>query len=267
MAAVLALAWLERSSPQGIALREGRPCLFRFALNAGPAPRTGAVFAAVYRPARRTLDLVYLPGTAKRAKDRRFETDEDMLSRLVPAWKDYNELPLWQGAGPALSDEPPLDARDWILRHGLLRSRSSWLRFDSFVLALEINRLRPKDVRAAWLPPESAVGPFFDRLLIPGQEDPSAEHPAVEVLNATQSPGVASRAKNMLRFKGADVMSVGNAESVRRTLVYDRTGRFENAATVLGMLDCPSAQALTKVDPKRIVDVTVLLAQDCPLPP
>ncbi len=267
VAAVLALAWLERRSPQGQALREGRPCVFCFELDSGPAPKTRSLFAAVFHPRQRTLDLIYLPQTSARTKGRHSETPEELLSRLVPAWKDGSGLPLWEAQVPTLSDEPPLDARDWILRHGLLHFKSSWLHFDRLVLALEINRLRPQDVRPAWLPPESVAGPFLERRLLSQSEETGVDHPAVEVLNATPNPGIASRAKNMLRFKGADVMSVGNAVGVqRRTLVYDRTGQFENAASVLRMLGCPAAQALTRVDFKRIVDVTVVLAADCPLP-
>jgi len=67
-------------------------------------------------------------------------------------------------------------------------------------------------------------------------------------------------------LNGADVMSVGNAGGpLNRTLVYDRTGGFENAAAVRRMLGCAQAQALTQVDLKRLVDVTVVLAEDCPL--
>ena len=61
-------------------------------------------------------------------------------------------------------------------------------------------------------------------------------------------------------------MSVGNVVKQERTVVYDRTGRFENAAAVARMLDCPAARALTQVDLKRLVDVSVVLAEDCPLP-
>ena len=47
MAAILALAWCERRSALGQALREGRPCLFWLALKTGPEPTTRALFTAL----------------------------------------------------------------------------------------------------------------------------------------------------------------------------------------------------------------------------
>jgi hypothetical protein len=58
---------------------------------------------------------------------------------------------------------------------------------------------------------------------------------------------------------------VGNVARQERTVVYDRTGRFENAAAAARMLGCPTARPLTQVDIKRLVDVSVVLAEDCPL--
>ena len=59
-------------------------------------------------------------------------------------------------------------------------------------------------------------------------------------------------------------MVVGNSEDAQdRTLVIDRIGRFENAETVRRMLGCPAARALTRIDAKCLVDVTVILAEDC----
>ncbi|MEK7836735.1 MAG: LytR C-terminal domain-containing protein, partial [candidate division NC10 bacterium] len=95
---------------------------------------------------------------------------------------------------------------------------------------------------------------------------PGARDLAVEVLNATQKIGIATQAKKVLRWKGADVVATGNAEAPQeRTLIYDRLGRIENAEAVRRMLDCPSAETLTAVDSGRAVDVTVVLAEDCPL--
>ena len=145
-------------------------------------------------------------------------------------------------------------------------SAAAWSCFDRLALALELQRLRPEDLRPAWLPPDIQASGLLNRLILNSDGPPAPERVTVEVLNASTKPGIASRAKNILRLKGADVMSVGNVARQERTIVYDRTGRFENAAAVARMLGCPEARALTRLDLKRLVDVSVVLAEDCPLP-
>ena len=142
-------------------------------------------------------------------------------------------------------------------------------RFDALLLALELRRLPAKAVHAAFLAPEAAAAALLETALSPrrrGAPGPEERDLAVEVLNATQKIGIATQAKKVLRWKGADVVATGNAEAPReRTLIYDRLGRIENADAVRRMLDCPSAETLTAVDSGRAVDVTVVLAEDCPL--
>jgi len=299
MAGVLALAWLEHGSAFARSFSQSRPVLAWLALDTGNGLEAPDLFLAVYQPTRRTLDLVHLPGSlrvpsggrlesafaaARRngaspaaAARRMAEAAEASLEPLVPAWKDWSGPRLWRGAGIAAHDEPALAARQWILRRtgarlwpALLASRgsaagTSWHWFDRVLLALELQRLRPEAARPAELPPEDQVGPFMERLLNPGAAGPAPRRPTVEVLNASARPGAASRVKNILRSGGADVMSVGNAVGAR-TVVYDRTGDFANAAAVLRMLDCPAAQAMTQVDLKRLVDITVVIGEDCSFP-
>ncbi|MDD5629901.1 MAG: LytR C-terminal domain-containing protein [Elusimicrobia bacterium] len=266
LAGVLALAWLQSRSPLARALAEGRPVLGWLRLD-GKGPE---LFLTVYQPVRRTLELVYLPG----------ETSS-RIDTLVPGLGLSTGLPLWHGERETGSDEPPLDAADWVARlaheprswpRALSRAEAGesppWPWFDRLLLALELQRLGPQDLRPAWLPPEDQAGALLSRLILgAGRADgpPTPEHITVEVLNASGQPGIASRAKNILRLQGADVMSVGNVAAQARTVVYDRTGRFEDAAAVARMLDCPAARPLTKVDLKRLVDVSVVLAEDCPL--
>jgi hypothetical protein len=45
--------------------------------------------------------------------------------------------------------------------------------------------------------------------------------------------------------------------------VYDRIGDFERAAKVQAALGCPSARAITRLDPSRAVDVSIELGDDC----
>ena len=301
LAAVASLAWLEWRSCLAQTLRAGRPLLAWVALAAPGTERPPALCLAVYQPLRRTLDLVAIPGSTKtpdnRTLDARYaearrggadpaaatralaEAAAQTLAPMIPSWSDWPGLLLWRGTQPAAEDEPPLVAARWLLRRSGPRLWSEMLRampgvcgpagrpWDRLLLVLELQRLRPDSIRPAWLPPEDQAQAFFaDRLdarppALPG------ERPTVEVLNASRAPGVASRAKNLLRLRGADVMVVANADAAQeRTLVIDRLGRFANAVDVRRMLGCPAARAVTRIDLKRLVDVTVILAEDCPLP-
>ncbi len=272
LAGVLALAWLQSRSPLAQALSQGRPILGWLRLDG----QTPALFLTVYQPVRRTLDLIYLPGGPRAKGPPSVEAAGTQLAALAPEAGINPGLPVWRGTLPALSGDPPLDAADWIARlvgkpRFLLRAFfqseiADWSWFDRLALALELRRLGPEDLRPAWLPPDVQAGSLLNHLILGADDQPATERVTVEVLNASTQPGIASRAKNILRLKGADVMSVGNVARQGRTLVYDRTGRFENAAAVARMLDCPAARALTQVDLKRLVDVSVVLAEDCPLP-
>ena len=46
-------------------------------------------------------------------------------------------------------------------------------------------------------------------------------------------------------------------------MIYDRTGRFQNAILVRQILGCSSADAVTQIAPKKMIDVTVIIAEDC----
>lgn len=272
LAGALALAWLQSHSPLGRTISAGQPVLGWLSLD-GPAP---ALVLTVYQPVRRTLDLVYLPGGPRGQGSPSLEAAGARLDALAPGLGIGAGLPVWRGTQPDSSAEPPLDAADWIARR--IREPRTWLKtfspsgsaawpwFDRLLLALELQRLGPERLRPAWLPPEDQAGALLSRLVRGADGQPAPERITVEVLNASPKPGIASRAKNILRLNGADVMSVGNVSGQGRTIVYDRAGRFENAAAVARMLGCPSARALTKVDLKRLVDVSVVLAEDCPLP-
>ncbi|MBI5240904.1 MAG: LytR C-terminal domain-containing protein [Elusimicrobia bacterium] len=245
LAGALALAWLQSRSSLAKSLAEGLPIPGQLTLHAGPYRSD---FLAVYQPRSRTLDVVY--PAPKRDQD--------------PAW-------ILSGEFDAPPGEPPIDAADWFLRHA--RRPGTWLGgsrtlpwLDRLLLFLEFERLGPDSLRPAWLPPDVQAAGLLDRLIMGADVLPAPDRITVEVLNSTAQSGVASRAKNILRLGGADVMSVGNAAGAGRTVVYDRTGRFESAAAVRRMLGCPAARAATQVDLRRLVDVSVVLAGDCPLP-
>lgn len=300
LAALGALAWVESRSALAEAVRGGKPWLCWLALK---PPLSGdeapMLFLALYRPARRTLDLVYMPENARE--------EGQSLSEIYR--RGRHEAPKGQAAGamskaawnrtlpdlpgppenspgfiyvepeePLEGTEPPLAAKAWIL--GWSRGLTFWTRlfksllrpppmestlsrFDLLLLALEIHRLPPEAVHPAWLPDKDSRRPLFGRLLSPGSATPSSPI-TVEVLNASERKGLASEATKVLRWKGADVVNYGNTAGPRsRTLIYDRAGVIENAALVREMLGCPDAQTLTQVSSKRLVEVSVILAEDC----
>ncbi|MBI5625346.1 MAG: LytR C-terminal domain-containing protein [Elusimicrobia bacterium] len=132
--------------------------------------------------------------------------------------------------------------------------------------ALELHRTSPRSIRPAWLPGETSLEPFLLRILGPeaGAPRPADQPVTVEVLNATVLKGIATDATKVIRLRGADVLHSGNAESTHPgTLVYDLTGRFENARRVREMLGCPSAEAVTRVRERTLVEVSVVVGEDC----
>ena len=82
----------------------------------------------------------------------------------------------------------------------------------------------------------------------------------VEVLNATQTRGLARRATVYLRDRGFDVVGSGNVTEQRtKTVVYDRSGHPEWARLVGRAMLAPVVE---RPDSSRYLDVTVLIGAD-----
>jgi len=82
----------------------------------------------------------------------------------------------------------------------------------------------------------------------------------VEVLNATQTRGLARRATLYLRGRGFDVVGSGNVTEQRATsIVYDRSGHPEWARLVGRAMNAP---VVRKPDSSRYLDVSVLIGAD-----
>lgn len=97
-----------------------------------------------------------------------------------------------------------------------------------------------------------------------GEEQESMVPPGVrikvEVLNATNIPGLARKATMFLRDRGFDVVDIGNSSDKRATtLVLDRSGHPAWANLVGEAL---SAKVEARPDSSRYLDVTVLLGED-----
>ncbi len=90
----------------------------------------------------------------------------------------------------------------------------------------------------------------------------SARAPQVQVMNGSGIPELAGRAADLLRARGLDVVTVGNADAqtYRETLVLVRRGRIGVAQQVAATLG--HGQVLEQRDASLLVDVTVVLGRD-----
>jgi len=87
----------------------------------------------------------------------------------------------------------------------------------------------------------------------------------VEVLNATQTRGLARKATTYLRGRGFDVVGSGNVTEQRaKSIVYDRSGHPEWARLVGRAMNAP---VVARPDSSRYLDVTVLIGADWRPPP
>jgi hypothetical protein len=87
---------------------------------------------------------------------------------------------------------------------------------------------------------------------------PSGVRIRVQVLNATDTRGLAQRATDLLRDRGFDVVEIGtNREKMDSTLVLDRSGHPDWARRVAAAMG--GAQVLARPDTSRYLDVTVLI--------
>ncbi len=109
----------------------------------------------------------------------------------------------------------------------------------------------------------------FPRSDAPAEDAPPASSvpaPAgrvrVEVLNASGRPGLAREGTRILRDRGFDVVSFGNAEgfSPDTSLVLDRAGRIETARQVADAVGIRRVQA--RPDANLYLDATVVLGRD-----
>lgn len=288
-AAVLAVVWVESRSTAAACVRAGKPWATVVAFEAElDAPK---LYLALFHPGKHTADLVYIPDSTKLSDGRKLSAvrddalanDADSASAAKDEEDAAHELlaPLLKldeegGADrcvyakvprPAETD-PALQGAAWLRRLPLrllgTGARADFRRSDRLVAAAELARLGPGELRPAWLPEdEDARRAFLGRL---GAETPlpPVDHPTVEVLNASGKRGLAQDATKILRSGGADVMSSSNApERAGRTIVYDRSGDFGNALLVKRLLGCRQAEAVSRPEAKRLVDVTVVLADDC----
>lgn len=296
-------AWRDARSQLSGALRLGAPAVGIVSVRSRSQGRVvpPALYLAVYGPASRTLDLVYLPASERYARGEtladaygdayahrgrireatRAMTDAALtLLRRAPAWPD----------GPVfrLSVELPPDARPAFPRE--LKERLAswtaaplfWLKlpgdarravrpeatdlsgYDAFLLSRELYRVDPERIHLSRLPEPKLLGPFLGRVFAraAGLPEP-AGGTTVEVLNASSASGIAMEATKVLRWHGFDVVHFGNASSpVQDVRVLDRVGRIDQARAVLRALGCPEHDVVTDMRGSSRASVTVILGRD-----
>jgi hypothetical protein len=90
---------------------------------------------------------------------------------------------------------------------------------------------------------------------------PSGAHVRVEVLNATDTKGLARRAMLVLRSAGFDVVFFGNTtERADTTRVLDRSGHADWAALAARAMGRSRVEEIP--DSSRFLDVTVLVGRN-----
>lgn len=86
----------------------------------------------------------------------------------------------------------------------------------------------------------------------------------VEVLNGTDTAGLANRARDVLQSYDMEVLAPNNADNdqYQYTVVLDRKGNMDNARKVADIINC--TRIFSKPDPlmDQAVDVTVILGRD-----
>jgi hypothetical protein len=303
LAAVLGVAVVERASPLASRVRAGAPWPFWLAVREPGRAAPPSFHLGVYHPVRRVLVLIHVPETAKlqgkltaaRAYADALRATDDAAA-AARAVEDLAQIKLsalspeplnWEGAGrlelaleagddeeeAAVSAARALKERGrsprslWPLARraasGLLKGDKAAA--DALLLTLELRRTPLESLQPALLPDDAPAASFLARAFAASPE-PRADDKAivVEVLNGTDSAGLAAQAAKVLRLRGVDVMALGQAPRPRsRTVVYDRIGDFERAARVRAALGCPTAIAATRIDPLRGVDASVELGGDC----
>lgn len=303
LALVLGVAIVERGSPLASRLRSNSPWPFWLSVREPGRTSAPSLHLGVYNPLRRTLVLILIPEATKlqgkltaarvyidalRATD-----DAPSATRAVVdlAQMKISALSLepisWEGAGrldleleaDEEDDEPTVTAaralkargrspRDlWALvRHAAAGlSRGDKAAADALLLALELRLTTLEGLEPAMLP-EDAAAPVFLARAFTARPEPQNDEKAivVEVLNGTNSAGLAAQAAKILRLQGMDAMVMGQTPRPRsRTVIYDRIGDFDRTARVRAALDCPTAIAMTRIDALRGVDASVELGGDC----
>jgi polyisoprenyl-teichoic acid--peptidoglycan teichoic acid transferase len=87
---------------------------------------------------------------------------------------------------------------------------------------------------------------------------------SIEILNGTETNGLAARTKAIYQSYGYDVLSVANAESLdyEYTVAIDRKGNLEAAKKIASIIKCQKIRSEAKTNTIENPDVTLILGKD-----
>jgi LCP family protein required for cell wall assembly len=126
-------------------------------------------------------------------------------------------------------------------------------------------QLPGRALKGFWIPDPGAVQATASLLLTgkrPSQEIPSKT--TVEVWNASGKKGLALEVVHRLRSSGFDVVKWGNYSSIQqRTLVRDHSGETQSARAIAQALGFSGMEVFTHLESDPLVDVEVILGEDC----
>jgi len=85
----------------------------------------------------------------------------------------------------------------------------------------------------------------------------------INILNATQVPGIASQARAFLREKEIDVVEIGNFESpVAASYIIDRVGDFKSAQKLAKAAGIKDSLIVEEIDSALFLKCTLILGED-----
>lgn len=138
---------------------------------------------------------------------------------------------------------------------------------------LELKDLSVKNIRFAQLPgapknkywemdTENSQGLINKILPSSGTVVSQGPKARVEVWNASGKSGLAEDISWLLRRNNYDVIDWGNfAVRQKKTLIKDLTGDLRSAQKLSDIISC--GEVITRYDTKRLVDISVILGEDC----
>jgi LCP family protein required for cell wall assembly len=152
--------------------------------------------------------------------------------------------------------------------------------WDLLTAVMELKDLKPADIRLAQLPGEprgdyweiddqNCTG-LFDRIFVTTGTPASqtvmvGPRVRVEVWNASGKNKLADRVNWMLRKQGYDVVEWGTISvNQKKSIIKDLTGNLRPAQRIADILQC--GEVITRYDARRLVDISVILGEDCVLP-
>lgn len=110
---------------------------------------------------------------------------------------------------------------------------------------------------------EGAISPLATVVVGNPAEQRAEEAATISVLNATNTPGLASQTRAYLISQGVDVIFTDNAQQLyAETTLIAYTNKPQTVAYLMELLDIDSSNYYMSFDPNSTVDIAILLGDD-----